>query len=221
MSSRPYRSTVSATAFSTCVRLVTSTFAANASIPSSTSPRAVAAAPSVFTSVRQTRAPSRANRRATASPIPRPAPVTMATLPSSLPIGLPSVGAISLQLSAVSFLLIADSRMLIAVKPLAGLLAQLAGPYQISQDLWRLVVGVAGLFVDAGGDVEGHVEAYEVAELEGAYGEAQALFYYAVYVLFGGGLAVEEAAGFEEHGDEEAVGDEAGDVAVHDYGFFA
>src|SRR4028119_2241900 len=93
MSSRPYRSTVSPTAFSTCVRLVTSTFAANASIPSPTSCRAVAAAPSLFTSVKQTRAPSRANRRAIASPIPRPAPVTIATLPSSLPTRPPSVRA--------------------------------------------------------------------------------------------------------------------------------
>src|SRR5215203_6372137 len=85
MSRRPYRSTISFTAFSTSVRLVTSTLAAKASMPSFTSWRAVESAPSNFTSVRHTRAPSRAKRRAVASPIPRDAPVTIATLPSRRP----------------------------------------------------------------------------------------------------------------------------------------
>src|SRR5215208_2580659 len=54
-------------------------------MPSFTSWRAVECAPSNCTSVRHTRAPSRAKRRAVASPIPRDAPVTIATLPSRRP----------------------------------------------------------------------------------------------------------------------------------------
>src|SRR5918994_1876943 len=76
---------ISPTALSTSVRLVTSTLVAKVSIPSFTSWRAVESAPSNFTSVRQTRAPSLAKRRAVASPIPRDAPVTIATLPSRRP----------------------------------------------------------------------------------------------------------------------------------------
>src|SRR5215210_1046821 len=109
-------------ALSTSVRLVTSTLVAKVSIPSFTSWRAVESAPSNFTSVRHTRAPSRAKRRAVASPIPRDAPVTIATLllrrpnvcNSSLRSSLASqhVSTSALQLFVVGSLLLRDHELL-------------------------------------------------------------------------------------------------------------
>src|SRR3712207_3054275 len=61
---------------------------AKASMPLSTRDPAASAAPFGSTSARHTRAPSRAKRVAVARPMPRPAPVTSATLPSSRPTAL-------------------------------------------------------------------------------------------------------------------------------------
>ena len=82
-SSRPQRATAVSTAASTSVSSVTLTCANAPSAPSS---RASSCPLSSCMSAITTRAPSTANRRTVAAPIPLAPPVTSATLPSSFPI---------------------------------------------------------------------------------------------------------------------------------------
>src|SRR5262245_48356812 len=83
-STRPHRLITASTARRTSPAAVTSTFSGIASRPWAASSRASPSTPSAFTSSAATRAPSRPNARATRSPMPLAAPVTMATLPSNL-----------------------------------------------------------------------------------------------------------------------------------------
>src|ERR1051326_4286546 len=78
----PQRSTVNATVASRSASAVTSVWRNAAAAPSS---RAIDSPPSSLMSAMTTRAPSATKRRAVAAPMPEAAPVTIATLPSSLP----------------------------------------------------------------------------------------------------------------------------------------
>ena len=84
MSSRPWLATVCATAASAAARSVTSASITDALAPPapSSSASALSRSPRRATSV--TAAPSAASRRAVASPMPLDAPVTIATVPSSM-----------------------------------------------------------------------------------------------------------------------------------------
>src|SRR5215217_2430036 len=157
-----------ATTFSTSVRLVTSMRVAKASMPSSTMDATASEAPPTFTSVRHTRAPSRAKRSAVACPMPRLAPVTSATLPSSLLTQSSSLGIFG-----------------VLVEARAGLAAEPAGPDQFFDDARGRVEGVAELVVGVGDHVEAHVQADEIPELERPDREPDPLLDDEVYLFFG------------------------------------
>jgi hypothetical protein len=82
MSRRPNRSTADCGAASTSSPRVTSHITANDRPPACSITRAVSTLPSMATSATTTLAPSRANARALARPMPLVAPVTNATFPS-------------------------------------------------------------------------------------------------------------------------------------------
>ena len=85
---RPKRSTIIAAMACQAASSVTSSWWNNA-VPPAAPISSATAAPSASTSATTTLAPSRANRRAMAAPMPLAAPVTMATLFSSLIVILP------------------------------------------------------------------------------------------------------------------------------------
>src|SRR5215217_7684349 len=89
MSRPPKRSTVAASAASICSLLVTSHATATAWPPACSIRRAVSSTPSAAMSATTTPAPSRANARAAARPMPLVAPVTKATFPSKRLTGAP------------------------------------------------------------------------------------------------------------------------------------
>ena len=110
MSTRPYRSTAAWAMRSQSSSLVMSPWMVDASPPSCLITSSVSLARSSTMSTSRTLAPSRANRMDAALPFPipsplEPAPVTMATLPSSLgarsAIGL-TPGRVQLQLSGAA-----------------------------------------------------------------------------------------------------------------------
>ena len=81
----PRTATVAATMASTWARSLTSQVIEMACPPASFISETVSAAPSAPRSATATRAPSFAKRTAAARPMPRAAPVTRATFPSSMP----------------------------------------------------------------------------------------------------------------------------------------
>ena len=85
-SSRPYVATTTATRAATSAALATSARAKAASPPFCFMSATVSFPPSLFTSDTKTLAPSSANFRAVARPIPAPEPVTSATYPDTRPI---------------------------------------------------------------------------------------------------------------------------------------
>src|SRR5215207_3601527 len=92
MSIRPKRCTISSNAFSTCCALDTSQAIAIASDPTASTASTVSWQASAERSRTATFAPSCASRMASAAPMPRAAPVTIAVRPSSLKVSPLSVG---------------------------------------------------------------------------------------------------------------------------------